>query len=223
MSADHDDYFSEMRKPRPLSERDIDDFFAGRSLPGEDPMNRFARSARAAASGPAPPPKGELARIFTAGLTIDKGDLPARAASKVHGPRHKASVLPKWRQLTMAASTLFTGLLAKLGVASAATKMGLIAAVAAGAITAAGAAGVLPAPVQNAVSHAVSSFTPIKLPTDSATNTTGRPANPGLNGLDQANTTPAAGHAPTTLPTHPDNTTNTTGSSASNGAATADR
>ncbi len=214
MSADSSDYLSEMRKPRPLSERDIDDFFAGSSLPGEGPMNRFARSARAAASGPAPPPKGELARIFTAGLTIDKGDLPGRAASKVHGPHHEASVLPKWRQLTMAASTFLTGLIAKLGVASAATKMGLIAAVTAGAVTAAGAAGALPAPVQNAVSHAVSSVTPIKLPTDSTTKPAGpattKPASPGLNGLDQANSTPAAGHAPTALPTHPDNTAKTT-------------
>ncbi|MGC8513669.1 MAG: hypothetical protein ACP5P1_11665 [Acidimicrobiales bacterium] len=214
MSADSSDCLSEMHKPRPLSERDIDDFFAGNSLPGEGPMNRFARSARAAASGPTPPPKGELARIFTAGLTIDKGDLPVRAASKVHGPHHEASVLPKWRQLTMAASTFLTGLIAKLGVASAATKMGLIAAVTAGAVTAAGAAGALPAPVQNAVSHAVGSVTPIKLPTDSTTKPAGpattKPASPGLNGLDQANSTPAAGHAPTTLPTHPNNTTKTT-------------
>ena len=199
------DYLDEMRKPRPLSEREIEDFFAGQTIPGEDLLHSFALSARAAASGHSPPATGELGRILAVGLNIDKGDLSVRAASKVAGPQREVSALPKWRRLVMATSTFVAGLFAKLGVASAVTKTALIAAVTAGAVTAAGAAGALPAPVQNVVSHAVSDVTPIHLPTDATAKPAGRPADPGLNGLDQANSTPAAGHAPTSLPAHPIN------------------
>ena len=195
------DYHDEMRKRRPLSDRDIEDFFAGRTLPGEELLNSFAQSARVSSNGPLPLPAGELAGVLADGLTIDKGDLPVTAASKDTGPRQEPSGLPKWRRLIVATSTFLTALLTKVGMASAAAKAGLAAAVAAGALTAAGAAGALPPPVQNALSHAISDVTPINLPTTGSP-AHGKPASPGVNGLDQANTTPAAGHAPTSLPAH---------------------
>jgi hypothetical protein len=193
------DYHDEMRKPRPLRDREVEDFFAGRPLPGEDLLNSFAHSVRASSTGPAPMVKGDLARILVDGLTIDKGDLSATAASKAAGPRTEASGLPKWRRPVVATSTFLTAIFTKVGMASAAAKVGLTAAVAAGALTAAGAAGALPGPVQNAVSHAISDISPINLPT-TATPSHGKPTTPGVNGLNQANTTPAAGHAPTSLP-----------------------
>lgn len=204
--TERSDYHDEMRKPRPLSDREIEDFFAGRTLPGEDLLNSFAQSARVSSTGPAPLPMGELARILADGLTTDKGDLPVTAASKANGPHREASALPKWRRPIMATSTFLTALFSKVGMASAAAKAGLTAAVAAGALTAAGAAGALPAPVQNALSHAISDISPVNLPTvGSQSHPSGRPASPGLNGLNRANTTPAAGHAPTSVPapTHP--------------------
>ena len=197
---DSGDHHDEMPKPRALSDRDIEDFFAGRTLPGEKLLNSFAQSARVSSTGPAPVPRGELARILADGLTNEKGDLPATAASKAPGPRLEASALPKWRRPIMATSTFLTAIFTKVGMASAAAKAGLTAAVAAGALTAAGAVGALPAPVQNALSHAISDITPIHLPT-TASPTHGKPPSPGINGLNQANTTPAAGHAPTSLPT----------------------
>ncbi len=209
----HDgDYGAEMRKPRALSDRQVEDFFTG-SVAGEDLLTSFAHAARAAATGPAPLPTGELARILADGLTIDKGDLPVMAASKASGPRGEVSGLPKWRRPIVATTTLITTLIAKVGMASAAAKAGLATAALAGAFTAAGAAGALPAPVQNAVSHAVSAVTPVHLPTtanshanpgthqpSSQSGTHGRPTSPGSVGLAQANSGPAAGHAPTSTP-----------------------
>ena len=222
-----DDYPYEMREPRPLSDRSVEDLFAGKLVPGEEDLAAFAHSVRAWAQGPVPTPGGELARMLADGLTTDKGDLPATAASKATGPRAEASGLPKWRRPLVATSSFLTAMFTKVGMASAAAKGGLAAAVAAGAVTAGAAAGALPAPVQNAVSHAVGAVLPVQLPTDGTTVQTparpsgstptvpapggqttshpsGPPANPGSQsstGLDTANSTPAAGHAPVSVPT----------------------
>ena len=224
-----DDYPYEMRKPRPLSDRSVEDLFTGKLVPGEEDLAAFAHSVRAWAQGPVPTPTGELARLLADGLTTDKGDLPATAASKATGPRTEASGLPKWRRPLVATSSFLTAMFTKVGMASAAAKTGLAAAVAAGAVTAGAAAGALPAPVQNAVSHAVGAVLPVQLPTDGTTvpapvrpsggtaavpppaagsqatdHPSGPPANPGSQsstGLGTANSTPAAGHAPVSVPT----------------------
>lgn len=100
---------------------------------------------------------------------------------------------------------------------------------AAAAVTAGGAAGILPGPAQSAVSTGVEAVTPFSFPdradakaqfggtvsinardggvdgetvsTDARLNAeANRPSEPGQKGLDQANTTPAAGRAPTMVP-----------------------
>lgn len=99
-------------------------------------------------------------------------------------------------------------------MASAATKAALIVAVAASGILVAGATGSLPAPIQNAVSHAINSLTPIHLPTSPghrhrgpeppttvppATATTPGRSGAHPNGSGPTDTTPRAG-AGTTPP-----------------------
>ncbi len=43
-----------------------------------------------------PPPRPELAALFASGLTSDKGDLSATAASNTHGSAPQTSGLPNW-------------------------------------------------------------------------------------------------------------------------------
>lgn len=120
----------------------------------------FVAGVRAAA-GPAPVPSATLARFLATGISTDKGDLPATAASKVHGPARQVSGPPKWRRLTMK----IKGYVAGLGVAA---KVALGAGIAAAATTGAGAAGVLPPPVQHAVAATVDAVTPFSLPDPAA-------------------------------------------------------
>lgn len=226
-----------MRKPRSLGEELVEDFFSGKSVPGEDELTAFAQSVRALATGPIPAPTEELAWILVGGLTIDNGDLLVSVAGNTTGPHGEVPVLPKWRRPLVATTSAFAALFTKVGAASAVAKTGLVAAVAAGAMTVAGAAGALPGPVQNALSHAVDHVLPVHLPTDGASSrpaahpskatspksisgahlgsstkastdpgsqSSGPPANPGSQsstGLNTANSTPAAGHAPTSVPT----------------------
>jgi len=135
-------------------------------------------------------------------------------------------------------------LLAGLSVAA---KAGFGITAAAAAVTAGGAAGVLPAPAQHSVAATVEAVTPFSFPdkanvkadfggtvstdatdggvdgktvsTDAKLNAElNRPADPGQNGLDQANTTPAAGRAPTAVPS---GRPATAGTQSSNGLTTA--
>lgn len=122
---------------------------------------------------------------------------------------------------------IITELLAGLSVA---TKAAFGISMAAVGVTAGGAAGVLPGPTQAAVATTVEAVTPFSFPDAANTKAdfggtvatdasdggvdgttvsadaklqgdANRPAAPGQNGLDKANTTPAAGHAPTAVPT----------------------
>jgi hypothetical protein len=111
-----------------------------------------------AAAGDAPAPSPTLAALLAAGgICTDKGDLPATAASNVHGPAPQVSGLPKWRNLSMHIKRYVAG----LGLAA---KVAMGAGIAAAATTGAGAAGVLPAPVQHAMATAVDAVTPFTLP-----------------------------------------------------------
>ena len=78
-----------------------------------------------------------MAAVLTAGLSTEKGDLPATAASNVNGPATQEAGLSKWRKAKMK----IQGFLAGLGVLG---KVALGVGVAAAATTGAGAAGILP-------------------------------------------------------------------------------
>ena len=144
---------NEMRDPRSLSDQDLDRLLAGKAPNGEDPVDRelaaFVRDARTAflAQPAAETERRHLAAAIEASrLTVDRGDPVVRPASKTHGPGRQASGLPK-RRRRIVLSSLFASLFAKIaGVA-------IAAAAATGGLAAAGA---LPAPAQQAISHAAS-------------------------------------------------------------------
>lgn len=84
-----------------------------------------------------PAPSAAMAAVLAAGFSTDKGDLPATAASNVHGPAMQVSGLSKWRKAKMK----IQGFLAGIGIAG---KIALGVGVAAAATTGAGATGMLP-------------------------------------------------------------------------------
>jgi len=215
------DYQDEMPRRHDLDDDTIEALFAGRMPAGEElgSLVGFVEETRSAARGPAPVPSPQLAAVFAEGLSTDKRDLPATAASNVTGPAPQVAGLPKWRRRKMAIPQFLAG----LGLAA---KAALATGVAAASVTAAGAAGVLPEPAQNAVSGVVRAATPFEFPdkasdkadhgkrvsTDANDGTPGvdgqqvsddakqQGADASQNGLDRANQTPAAGHAPTAVP-----------------------
>ena len=134
-------------------------------------LNQFVADVRLAASVvPAPTP--DFAEILAHGFSTDKGNLPATAASNVHGPAEQASGLPKWRTKLMSIPQFITGL-------SLAGKVMLGAGAAMAATTGAGAANALPDPVQHAVSQALAEVTPFQLPDPGRTGGEHHPADPG--------------------------------------------
>jgi hypothetical protein len=142
-----------MRDPRNLSDHDLDRLLAGKAPNGGDPVDRelaaFVRDVRTAflAQPAAETERRHLAAALEASrLTADKGDPSVRPASKSHRPGHQASGLPKWRRRTVL-SSLFASLFAKIAAVA------IAAAAATGGLAAAGA---LPAPAQQAISHAAS-------------------------------------------------------------------
>ena len=196
-----DDYGFEMRKSPPLDDAAVEAFFAGRALPdpADAELTLLAQSARALARRTPPAPKGALADLLASGLIVDQA-----------APGMAAPATAKRRKYRMAVSQLLAALAAKLGALGLAAKTGLVAALAAAVFSAAGAAGVLPAPVQNGVAGLIDSISPLHLPTDATSHTTGSgsstvhnktsvpPSTPGAKGLARANQTPAKGHVPTT-------------------------
>jgi hypothetical protein len=127
----------------------------------------FVEEVRYAVSGNPPAPSGALAAVLAAGLSTEKGDLLATAASNVTGPAPQAAGLPKWRKQQQMPSPagFLAGLVAKLtGLGTAVkTAVATISAVLT-ATLAAGGAGVLPAPAQHVVASLVGSVTPLHFP-----------------------------------------------------------
>ena len=123
----------------------------------------FVDDLGALATAPPPVLKPALATLLAEGFSIEKGDLPATAASNVTGPARQAAGLPKWRK-KLIVSELLAGIAAKLAGLGIAAKAGLGLTVAAASVTSAGAAGVLPDPVQHAVANTVEASTPFSFP-----------------------------------------------------------
>jgi hypothetical protein len=147
------DYPNEMLPRDGLDDRVLDAVFSGRS-PGNAEVGWLAclvEDARLATSGPAPQPGVELASVFMAGISTEKGELPVTAASNASGPGSaQASGLPKWRKVKMTIAEALAALFAKIGALGAAAKVGLATAAVVAVTGAAGAAGVLPGPAQDA-------------------------------------------------------------------------
>ena len=154
-----DDDASEMPRHQPFDDDAIEAILAGATRgEGLDDLSAFVTDVRMSAEA-VPTPSPALTAALAAGISTEKGDRPATAASNVHGPARRVSGLPKWRALRMK----IKGLLAGLGVAG---KVALGAGLAAAATTGAGAAGVLPGPVQHAVATTVGAVTPFSFPGD---------------------------------------------------------
>jgi hypothetical protein len=156
VSTSGDDW-DEMPRSRPFDDGEIDALLSG-SVPSEDlaSLSAFIIDVRSA-SEVVPTPSPALAAALAAGFSTEQGDLPATAASNVHGPARRVAGLPKWRKARMKVQMF----LASLGVAG---KVALGTSVAFAATTGAGAAGMLPAPVQSAMSSAVKTATPFSMP-----------------------------------------------------------
>lgn len=144
------DYDDEMLRRTRLDEEAFEALVAGHQPAADDLLASFVEDVQLATMGTTPEPTPALATLFTDGLSTEKGDLPATAASNVTGPAPQAAGLPKWRKRTMIETALAK--LASLGLAA---KLG----VAAGAVTLAGSAaaatGTLPGPAQDRVADAV--------------------------------------------------------------------
>jgi len=150
----------------PLDDRALEALLSGApsAQSGLDWLLPFVEDLEAASSRPVPVLRPALVMFLAEGISTEKGDLPATAASNVTGPAPQAAGLPKWRKKKMLISELLAGLTTKLAGLGMATKAGMGLTLAAASTTAAGAAGVLPAPVQHAVATVVSSATPFSFP-----------------------------------------------------------
>jgi hypothetical protein len=136
----------EMPEHRPVDDGAIEAALAGSTQDADlDALSSFVSTVRSAV-GTVPTPSTAMAAVLAAGLSTDKGDLPATAASNVNGPAPQEAGLPKWRKALMK----IQGFLAGLGVVG---KVALGVGVAAAATTGAGAAGVLPFSIPG-VAHA---------------------------------------------------------------------
>ena len=127
----------EMPEHRPVDDDAIEAALAGNTHGSDlDSLSSFVSAVRSAAEA-VPTPSTAMAAVLTAGLSTEKGDLPATAASNVNGPATQEAGLSKWRKAKMK----IQGFLAGLGVLG---KVALGVGVAAAATTGAGAAGMLP-------------------------------------------------------------------------------
>ncbi len=157
MSHFDDDHY-EMQNPLPLDDASTEAILSGRTSgrPAElSSVIGFVEDLRGFAQAPVPPPSAALARVLAAGLTTEKGDLPATAPSNVTGPAPQAAGLPKWRRKM---SIFIGGLAAKLASLSVAAKAAGAMTLAAGSLGGAAAAGV---PVAQ---DAVAVVTPFSFP-----------------------------------------------------------
>jgi len=159
----------EMPEHRPVDDGAIEAALAGTTRGADfDSLSSFVSAVRSAV-GTVPTPSTAMAAVLTAGLSIDKGDLSATAASNVNGPASQEAGLPKWRKALMK----IQGFVAGLGVVG---KIALGVGVAAAATTGAGAAGVLPFSIPG-VSHAHGQT--VVIHTNTTTTTIARPKHGG--------------------------------------------
>jgi hypothetical protein len=192
----------EMPEHRPVDDGAIEAALAGTTHGADlDSLSSFVSAVRSA-TGAVPTPSTAMAAVLTAGLSTEKGDLPATAASNVNGPASQEAGLPKWRKAFMK----IQGFLAGLGVVG---KIALGVGVAAAATTGAGAAGVLPFSIPG-VSHP--HHHTVVIHTNATTTTTARPASGGRSAAAHRpkHTGTAAVHHVVVLPSAPNVTTPTT-------------
>ena len=214
----------------------------------------FAEELRAAATGPVPAPSAQLAAMLAEGFSTEQGDLSATAASNVPGPAPQAAGLPKWRKKKMIGeflAGLSVATKAAFGITMAAASV--TAAGAAGALpepaqNAVAAAVEAVTPFSFPEEADDNADFGERVSTDArdggvdgsqiseeakrngdahrpnGAGESNRPADAGQVGLDKANTTPAAGHAPTSVPAGKPATAGapaTAGSQSSTGISTA--
>jgi len=150
----------------PFDDRALEALLSGApsAQSGFDWLLPFVEDLGVASSRPVPVVRPALVMFLANGISTEKGELPATAASNVTGPAPQAAGLPKWRKKKMLISELLAGLATKLGGLGMAAKAGMGLTLAAASTTAAGAAGVLPAPAQHAVATVVASATPFSFP-----------------------------------------------------------
>jgi hypothetical protein len=132
------DYDDEMIRRSHLDDISIEQLLAGASVPSNELLVSFVEDVHAATSVQASWPGSELATLFAEGLSIEKGDLLATAASNVTGPAPQAAGLPKWRKRNMIEIALTKlaalGLAAKIGAATGAVALSGTAAAVTGAL-----------------------------------------------------------------------------------------
>ncbi len=152
-----DDHHDEMQTQPLFDEQTLESILAGRSPSGRpelDELASFVNEVRSVASAPPPKVGAQLAAVLAGGLSTDKGDLSATAASNVTGPAPQAAGLPKRRKSML--ETIF----AKAVLAKAAVVLGGLTI----ATTGAAAADLLPGPAQNGVAAVVEAVSPLNVP-----------------------------------------------------------
>lgn len=239
--SDAVDYDPEMIRRTHIDDAAFEAHLTGNDA-GELPaLAAFAEDLRTLTSGPAPVPSAQLAAMMAEGFSTEQGDLPATAASNVPGPAPQVAGLPKWRKrrvigefiagLSVAAKAAFGVSMAAASV-TAAGAAGALPEPAQNAVSAA-VETVTPFSFPDKASDNADFGKRVStdardggvdgkaVAEDAKGNGNGegsRPAEPGQNGLDKANTTPAAGLVPTSVPT---GQPATAGSQSSTGTATA--
>lgn len=213
--------------PRRIDDATAEALLTGRpTAAGDEVMVAFIEDLRASANGPVPPPSVALASVLEGGLVTEKGDLPATAASNVTGPAPQAAGLPKWRRKRMIISSLLAGLSvpakAFVGLSMAAASVG--GAAAAGVPVAQDVVSAV-TPVEfhsndnadfgedvstdardggvDGQETSEKAKAQAEERRQDGDHPSGAPAAPGSTGLDQANTTAGADHAPDSVPATP--------------------
>lgn len=211
-----------------LGNRAVDDsaseaLLAGQGAPvGRPDLQSVAlllAELRFTATGPAPPPRGELARLLATGRTPDAEDLPLTVGTLADQPARQVSGPAKSWAAALGAARLMAARLAALSLL---TKVGVGALVAVASVTTAAGAGVLPTPAQDAVARVVHAVTGLHLPGATGADRgaghrhgaaapkvspTAHPTAPpashwdhSQNGLSVAGGTPASPHVPAAVP-----------------------
>lgn len=184
MTRFHDDG-DEMPRTATLDERSIEAIIAGRSGVEHPMLSAFIADVRLLGAGPVPQPSSALSSIFLHGVSTEKGDLRATAASNVDGPAPQVAGLPKWRRKIMVVKHFIAGL-------SVVGKLTFGIGAAAAASGGAGSAGVLPDPLQHQFAETFDGIAPFELDDPGAGDDGTAPGTPG-NGkeLDEVESAPA--------------------------------
>ncbi len=227
--SDTGDYDTEMFRRNHIGDAAVEALLSGNGADEEfAPLAAFAEELRSMASGPVPVPSAHLAALLAEGFSNEQGDLLVTAASNVPGPAQQAAGLPRWRTKKMVLASFISGLsvAAKAGFGIGIAAASVTAAGAAGALPAP-AQHAVAAAVEAATPFSFpdkandNADFGEKVSTDAhdggvdgkavsedakdngdahRPDGAGKPDDAGQNGIDQANTTPAAGHAPSSLP-----------------------